>query len=320
MSQVELTAIVDKNPQRLQKSSERYSGIKVFDSYHQLFDLDLDAVVIATPPATHYAIAKDCIEHGLHVLVEKPLTLNSPDGEDLIQLAASQNVVLMVGHVYEYNPAVRYIKNLIDRGELGDIYYIDSVRASLGLFQPDLNVMWDLAPHDLSIVMHLLGGFPESVSASGGSYVLNNIGIHDLAYMHLNFPNGTIANIRVSWLDPDKTRRITIVGSKKMLIFDDVALEKIKVFDKGVDIHLDTDNYGTFQAFYRYGDATIPHIKWQEPLRTECEHFVECILEGKQPLSDGHNGLRVVKLLEASDRSIQSGGNVVTLGQSHASI
>lgn len=311
MSQSELVAVVDKSPERTQKIADRYPDIQIFDDYHKLFDLNLDGVVIATPPATHYAIAKECMEHGLSVLIEKPLTLDSADGEALVKLAEERNLTLMVGHVYEYNSAVKYIKNLIDSGEMGDIYYIDAVRASLGLFQPSLNVMWDLAPHDLSIIMHLLGQFPSKISANGGSYVVKEYGIHDLAYMHLTFPNETIANVRVSWLDPNKTRRITVVGSKKMLVFDDVALEKIKVFDKGVDIHPDTDSYGNFQAFYRYGDAVVPHIQWQEPLRAECEHFIHCIKTGETPVSDGYNGLRVVKLLEAADQSLHNGqGNV----------
>lgn len=311
MAIANLVAIVDRKPERTQKIQERYPNIQVYENYEDLFDLNLDAVVIATPPATHYAIAKDCLEHGLSVMVEKPLTLKAEDCEDLIRIAEAKNLVLMVGHVYEYNSAIKYIKDLITSGELGDIYYIDAVRASLGLFQSNLNVMWDLAPHDLSIILHLLDQFPETISATGGSYVLNYLDIHDLAYMHLHFPTGTVANIRVSWLDPNKTRRITIVGSKKMLVFDDVALEKIKVFDKGVDIHPDTDNYGNFQAFYRYGDAVNPHIQWQEPLRAECEHFIECIIEGKQPVSDGYDGLNVVKLLEAADESIHNNGQAV---------
>ena len=313
MSNVELVAVVDKSPERIQKLTDRFPNIQPFGSYQELFDLNLDAVVIATPPATHHAIAKECLENGLNVLVEKPLALQSDHCEELIQIAESKGLILMVGHVYEFNPGIQYIKGLIDSGELGDIYYIDAVRASLGLFQPDLNVMWDLAPHDLSIVLYLLGQFPESISATGGSYVLNYLGVHDLGYMHLHFPDGAIANIRVSWLDPDKTRRITIVGSKKMLVFDDVGLEKIKVFDKGVDIHPDTDNYGDFQAHYRYGDAVTPHINWYEPLRSECEHFISCIIEGKQPLTDGYDGLRVVKLLEASDEALQNGGKSVDL-------
>ncbi|MBI1184767.1 gfo/Idh/MocA family oxidoreductase [bacterium] len=311
MSQTQLVAVVDRKPERTQKIAERYPNVLIFDSYDKLFDLNLDGVVIATPPATHYRIAKECMEHGLHVLVEKPLTLDSADSEKLIQIAEARKLVLMVGHIYEYNAAIHYIKNLIDSGELGDIYYIDAVRASLGLFQPDINVLWDLAPHDFSIILHLLGQFPSAISANGGSYVLNYLGVHDLVYLHLEFPNGTVSNIRVSWLDPDKTRRFTIVGSKKMLVYDDVGLEKIKVFDKGVDIHPDTDNYGNFQAQYRYGDAVTPHINWTEPLRMECEHFAECIAEGKTAVSDGHNGLRVVKLLEAADHSLHNGGNAV---------
>lgn len=315
MSKTELVAVVDTKAERLQKIVERYPQIQAVDDYHKLFDMNLDGVVVVTPPSTHYEIALDCLEHGLNVFVEKPLTLNSQDSEHLVKVAEARNLVLMVGHIYEYNVAIQYIKELIQQGELGDIYYIDAIRASLGLFQPNANVLWDLAPHDFSLILYLLEDFPSSLSANGGSYVLNYLGIHDLAYIHLKFPNGTVANARVSWLDPNKTRRFTIVGSKKMLVYDDVGLEKVKLFDKGVDIFPDTDNYGTFQAQYRAGNAIIPHFQWEEPLRLECEHFVECIIEGKQPISDGQSGLRVVKLLEAADYSLHNDGQEVKLNQ-----
>jgi len=313
MPEAELVAAADKNLARLERLSARYPKIQTFSSHKDLFSLGLDAVVIATPPATHYQIAKDCIEHNLHVLIEKPIALISKDVESLIEVAENRKRVLMVGHTFEYNKAVQKIREMIDSGELGDIYYIDAVRTNLGLFQPDINVLWDLAPHDLSIVLYLLGQMPSSVASHGGSFVLNNYNIHDLAYTHLSFSNGVVANIRVSWLDPSKTRQVTVVGSKKMLIYDDVALEKVKVFDKGVDIHLDTDNYGTFQAHYRYGDIVTPHISWEEPLRLECEHFAECIMQGTRPLSDGYSGLRVVKLLEAADWSLNNHGQVVDM-------
>lgn len=311
MRETELVAIVDQNAERLRAMAERYPNIQIFDTYQKLFDLNLDAVVIVTPPATHYEIAKDCLNHGLHVFAEKPLTLEAQDSEHLIQIAESKNLVLMVGHIYEHNVAIKYIKNLIDNGELGDIYYIDAIRASLGLFQPNVNVLWDLAPHDFSLILYLLEQFPSSLSANGGSYVLNYLGVHDLVYIHMKFPNGIVSNVRVSWLDPNKTRRFTIVGSKKMLVYDDVGLEKVKLFDKGVEIHPNTDNYGTFQAQYRTGDAIIPHLQWEEPLRLECEHFANSILEGKQPISDGYSGLRVVKLLEAADQSLHNNGDTV---------
>lgn len=315
MSQTELVAIVDTNPERLRKVAERYPHIEALDTYQKLFDMDIDGVVVVTPPATHYAIAKDCLEHGINVFVEKPLTLNAGDSEKLIREAEARNLVLMVGHIYEYNIAIQYIKKLISDGELGDIYYIDAIRASLGLFQPNANVLWDLAPHDFSLILFLLEDFPSAISANGGSYVLNYLGIHDLAYIHLRFPNGTVANARVSWLDPNKTRRFTIVGSKKMLVYDDVGLEKVKLFDKGVEIFPDTDNYGKFQTQYRAGNAIIPHFQWEEPLRLECDHFADCILEGKQPVSDGYSGLRVVKLLEAADYSLHNNGQEVKLDQ-----
>lgn len=308
MATTELVAVADMNQERLQRLTSRYPKIQTVSSHEDLFKLNLDAVVIATPPATHFPIALDCLNHGLHVLVEKPLALNSEHVKVLIHTAEERGLVLMVGHTFEYNIAVQTMRRMIESGELGDIYYIDMVRTNLGLFQKDINVLWDLAPHDLSILLYLLGKYPTSVTAEGGSYVLKHLNIHDLVYAHYTFPSGLIASVRVSWLDPNKTRKVTIVGSKKMLVYDDVGLEKLKVYDKGVDIHPDTDNYGNFQCHYRYGDVVTPHIVWEEPLRVECEHFTNCIINHQHPLSDGYSGLRVVELLEATDWSLQNHG------------
>ena len=308
-----LVAVADLSQDRLDHLQARFPQIQhTTQNYKDFFEMDLDGVVIATPPDTHYPIAADCIQHNLHVLVEKPVTLNSPDAAALIELAEKHDRVFMVGHTFEYNPAVRALKEMIDSGELGEIYYIDAVRASLGLFQTKANVLWDLAPHDISILRYLLGADPETVSVHAATCVQE--GIADVAYAAFRFPNDVLGHIRMSWLDPAKTRSITVVGSKKMVIYDDVApLEKIRVYDKGVKAIRHTDTFGEFTFAYHYGDVVIPHIKMQEPLRIQCSHFLDCIVEKKVPHTDGLNGLRVVQILESAQKSLDSQGEVVVI-------
>jgi predicted dehydrogenase len=312
MPAADLVAVADLNDDRLQHIQKRYPGVHTTKNHRDFFTLNLDAVVVATPPATHYTLAKECLEAGLHVLVEKPLTLDSAHADDLIALAAERDLRLMVGHTFEYNAAVRQLKRIIASGELGDLYYIDAVRVNLGLFQPHLNVMWDLAPHDISILLYLLGQQEQvQVSAQGMACIFPTV--HDVAYMHLVFPSGVLAHVRVSWLDPSKTRRITVVGSKKMAVYDDVEpLEKIKVYDKGVEAPPYTDTYGEFQCSYRYGDVKIPRIDFVEPLREECEHFVQSIRTGERPQSDGHVGRNVVRILEMAEQSLHQNGHAHT--------
>jgi predicted dehydrogenase len=308
LKDAELVAVADLDDDKLNTMKTRFPSIFTSRNYRDLFKLRLDAVVIATPPVTHFPFAKECLENGLHVLVEKPLVLHSWEGEQLIEIAKNENRVLMVGHTFEYNPAVRLIKEIIDSGELGEIYYIDSVRANLGLFQPHVNAMWDLAPHDISIILYLLGEAPISVSSEGGTFAFKDTNVHDVVYMHMRFQSGILATTRVSWLDPDKTRRITVVGSKKMVIYDDVAtVEKVKIYDKGIEPLPDTESLDDFQFNYRFGDTTAPHIVWQEPLKLECEHFAACIRTHRQPQSDGEAGLRVVRVLEAAQISLETG-------------
>jgi predicted dehydrogenase len=303
-----LAGIADLDDKRLNSMRARFPNAHITKNYREFFALGFDAVVIATPPKTHYKIAKDCLENGLHVMVEKPITLDVDDAVELNKLAAEKNLRLMTGHTFIYNPAVRAIRNYITSGELGEIYYIDTVRTNLGLFQLEADVMWDLAPHDISIANYLLGSSPKTVSAEGGSYIMRSYGLHDVVYMHLKYPGDIIANIRVSWLDPNKTRKLTIVGSKKMLVYDDIeTIEKIRIYDIGVEALPYTDNYGEFQCSYRYGDVSIPRIKWVEPLKVECQHFVDCILNGDTPETDGIAGLHVVQTLEAGKRSLISG-------------
>lgn len=311
----QVVGIADLQQEPLNRMTQRFPQIEVSTrDYRDLFNLNLDAVVIATPPATHYAIARDCLEHGLHVLVEKPITLNSEDAHHLIEAAEENDVILMVGHTFEYNSAVRAIKQMILSGELGDIYYIDAIRASLGLFQTKANVVWDLAPHDISILRYLLDADPIAINTHGSSCVQD--GIEDVAYTTLQFPNNIMAHIRSSWLDPSKQRRITVVGSKKMVIYDDVEpIEKIKIYDKGVKAIRRTDTFGEFSFAYHYGDVVIPYIRFEEPLRVQCQHFLDCINESKRPLTDGLNGMRVVEVVEAAQRSMKNNGDTVFISR-----
>ncbi len=304
--------VADLKKDRLAYIKNSYPGIAVTENYQDLFNQKLDGVVIATPPPSHHPIAKDCLQHGLHVMVEKPLTLKSAHAEELIELAKKKNRTLMVGHTFEYNAAVKALKVLMDNGDLGKIHYLDAARLNLGLFQRDLNVMWDLAPHDLSIMMYLTGQLPLAVSAHGLVCVFDDI--YDVAYMNLEFPDNLMAHIHVSWLDPCKVRRVTVVGSKKMAVYNDIeTLEKIKIYDKGVESPDYTNNFGEFQLSYRYGDILIPNIRLVEPLKVECQHFLECITDNSQPASGGEDGLNVVKILEAADRSLMNHGQMEEL-------
>ena len=301
-----VVAVADLREDRLAHIESRYPKVKTTQDYRDLFAMSLDAIVVATPPATHFRVARDCLQHDLHVLVEKPLTLNSRDAEELIKVADTRGLTLMVGHTFEYNPAVRALKEIIESGDLGQIYYVDAVRASLGLFQRDLNVLWDLAPHDISILLYILGRDPIKVSAQGAAYIFE--GKHDIAYLSLEFPDGILAHIHVSWLDPCKVRRITVVGSRKMVVYDDVeTVEKIKIYDKGVEAPHYTDTFDEFRCSYRHGDVVSPNIRFVEPLRLECQHFLECIVNHTEPQSSGRIGLKVVRVLEMAERAMRNG-------------
>lgn len=307
-----MIAVADLRPERLNYIHNIYPQVLTTTNYTDLFAMDLDAVIVATPPASHYRFAKEFLHEGLHVFVEKPMTTRSQDAEEICALAQAQNRILMVGHTFEYNPAVQMLKQIIDSGEIGRVYYIDSMRVNLGLFQKDLNVLWDLAPHDISILRYLLGCQPISVIAQGMSCVFP--GIHDLVYMNMLFPNGVYAHVHVSWLDPCKVRRITVVGSQKMVVYDDVETnEKIKVYDKGVEIPPYTSTYGDFQCSYRSGDIVIPNIRFVEPLKLECQHFIECIQNHQRPRTCGEEGLDVVRILEAAQRSLTNGSHLVAI-------
>ncbi len=308
----EMVICCDKDQDRLKRMQTLHPGIQTTTNHEELLKMDIDAVVIATPVWTHYPLAKAFLNAGKHVFIEKPITPSSKECQELIELAESKKRVLMVGHTFEYTAPVNKIKELIDSGEIGEVMYISSTRVNLGLFQTDINVIWDLAPHDISIISYILGKQPVSVSAQGKDHY--RAGIEDVAMTTLNYENGTIAFLHNSWLDPNKVRKMVFVGTKKMLVYDDTSPnEKIKIYDKGVDKPSYYNNFGEFQFSYRYGDIYIPRIEDYEALGKETAHFVDCILNNQTPRSDGYSGLRVVKVLEASSASLKQNGLAISL-------
>jgi predicted dehydrogenase len=300
----------DRDPARLQRAESLFPGLPTTTDFNELLSADLDAVAIATPVWTHYPLAKTFLERGIHAFVEKPLTPSSNECLALIDLAEREQKVLMVGHTFEYTAAVNKIKEIVQSGEIGEVLYINSTRVNLGLFQKDINVIWDLAPHDISIITYILDQEPAAVNAHGRSHFAE--GIEDVAMTTLHFEKGPIAFIRNSWIDPNKVRSMIFVGSRKMLVYDDVSPnEKIKIYDKGVERPAYYDDFGAFQFSYRYGDIYIPRIEEYEALGAECGHFVDCIRAGETPRSDGYSGLRVIRTIEAACRSLKSGGGSI---------
>lgn len=299
-----VVVVADLSEDRLARVRNAYPTIRCTTNYQELFSMALDAVVIATPPSTHYEIAVEVLNQGLHAFIEKPITQRSDHAKALIDLAESRGLTLMVGHAFEFNVGVQRLKSMIDDGELGNIYYIDSARLNLGLYQQGTNVLWDLAPHDLSILCYILGKEPISVNAQGASCITKDI--YDVIYMNLVFPDNILAHVHVSWLDPAKVRRVTVVGSKQMVIFNDIENDKIKIFDKGVCSPAEAGSFAEFRYSYRNGDILIPSIHFVEPLRMETQHFLDSIKNHTKPISDGEDGLRVVKILEAAERSLSN--------------
>jgi predicted dehydrogenase len=299
--------VCDQRPEALQKAQTRYPSVAVTaDLAEVLADAAVDAVLIATPVSTHFPIAKAVLEAGKHVFVEKPMTADTAQACELVELAARTGLTLMVGHTFVFSPPVRKVKELIDAGELGDIYFITTQRVNLGLHQKDVSVIWDLAPHDLSILYHWLGEAPTSVNVTGRGCIVPSI--PDVAFINLRFPSGIVAEIQASWLSPVKLRRTIVVGSRKMLVYDDTEnVEKIKIYDHGVDFK-DPEDFGEFQLSYRTGDIVAPKIGGTEPLWLEAQHFVHCVRSGEAPTTDGWAGLRVVASLEAAQASLDSGG------------
>ncbi len=303
----DLQFICDTRQERLDHVRSLYPQVKTTRDVEELLASDVEAVVIATPVSTHHPLALKCLSAGKHILVEKPLASSTVLAQDIVEAGEQAGKVVMTGHTFLYNPAVEAVREIIASGELGKIYYINCTRVNLGLYQPDVNVVWDLAPHDISILMHILGQEPQSASARGGQFVKHDT--YDVAYLSLFFADGVMADIRVSWLDPNKIRQITVVGSKKMLVYDDIEpKDKVKIFDKGVEIQPYTDTLEEFHLAYRYGEVTTYPLAWHEPLRLECEQFLECIAHQTSPCSDGWLGLRVVQTLEAAQHSLNNGG------------
>lgn len=299
--------VCDISEERLEQVADRYPVLYLTQDYDVLLnDKDLDAIIIATPISTHYSLAKQAILKKKHVFVEKPLASTSEEARELVKLADKHEVTLMVGHTFEYSPPVVKVKKLISEYELGEIYYISSSRVNLGLHQSDVSVIWDLAPHDFSIIFSWLEEEPTTVSTFGRGCI--RPGVPDVAFINLRFPSGTIAQIQLSWLSPVKLRRTFVVGSKKMLLYDDTQpTEKVKVFDHGVKF-ADPQSFEEFQLSYRTGDVISPHLDSHEPLLIEANHFLECIVSGKKPKTDGQNGLRVVRALERAEDSLRSNG------------
>ncbi len=304
---VSITIGCDSDAGRLSTISASFPGINwTRDPAEVIGDPSLDAIVIATPPASHYELAAKAIDAGKDVFIEKPLVLDLENGRRLVALAEQKGRVLMVGHIMEYHPASLKLKEYIESDKLGKIYYLYSTRINLGKVRDIENSLWSFAPHDISLIMFLLGTSPSMVTATGASYIQN--GIEDVSFMTLHFTDGTMAHVHVSWLDPHKERKLTVVGSKMMAVFDDtLGSEKIRLYDKGVDTRLDYATYGEYLSL-RAGDILIPRVDSTEPLQAECSHFIECIKNRSQPRSDGMDGLKVLNILTAAQKSMEQGG------------
>ena len=308
-----LKVLCDVSQARLNHLGRLYPELSTTRRFETLLeDPELDAIVIATPVRFHYEMAKAALSVGKHVFIEKPIARTEAEARELVHLADRQGLVLMVGHTFLFSPAVRRMKEIISAGDIGDVQYISARRLNLGLFQKDINVAWDLAPHDISILLHLLEESPLSVSCQGSSHV--GRGIEDVTMMYLNFPKNRCAFIQNSWLDPKKVRQMTVVGSRRMIVYDDTEpLEKLKIYDARVEVPPHYDTFAEFTYSYHYGDAYVPYIKQDEPLKLECQHFIDCIRKGTEPVTDGRLGLEVVRILEAADASLKQQGLTVGL-------
>jgi predicted dehydrogenase len=298
--------LVELSPERRAKAARAHSQVRITDDLDEvLADDEVRAVVVATPAATHAPLARRVLSTGRHVLVEKPLALATTDAVELATLADERGLVLMVGHTFEFVPAVRRMKHLIDSGEIGNLLYLHSQRLNLGRIQSDINAFWSIGPHDVSIANFLVGQRPQWVSAGGARYLQD---VEDVTFVTVGYPDGVLAHMHVSWLDPSKTRRTTVVGSRKMLVYDDMDADaKLKVFDKGAD-RLEEGAYGAWQYRLRDGEMHVPRLEMVEPLGAELQHFLECARTGSRACTDGWNGVDVVAVLEAVDASLAAGG------------
>jgi len=304
-----VAAVCDQSPAALKRIKQAYPDLAVTTQSSELLtSTEIDAIAVVTPVCTHFELAKAALENGKHVFVEKPFTSTTRQAEELIELADRKNLKIMVDHTFLFTGAVRKIRELIDEGVLGDLYYYDSTRVNLGLFQHDVSVVWDLAPHDLSIMSFLIPQEPEAVVATGQAH-LN--GLVDVAFLTVYFPGNTIAHINVNWLSPVKVRTTLLGGEKKMLVWNDLeADEKLKIYDKGAEM---SSGQGLYELMvsYRSGDMWAPRVEQTEALKVELNHFMDCVAKDQTPINDGVAGLRVVKLLEAADRSLAERGRAV---------
>jgi predicted dehydrogenase len=308
---VTVCSIADKNPNALKRATKDCPGVELKTDYTALTGSpDIDAVAIVTPVNTHFEIAKTALKNGKHIFIEKPFTATSEQAVELIELAEKCKLKIMVDHTFIFTGAVRKIKEVIDKGDLGDIYYFDSMRVNLGLFQHDVNVLWDLAPHDLAIMDFLIAETPVAVSATGAAHVNH---VEDIAFLTVYFPNNIIAHINVNWMSPVKVRTTLLCGQKKMLVWNDLEpADKIKVYDKGVDISSAEGVYKLLVS-YRSGDMWAPKLEQTEALKLEAQHFIDCINNGGNNANDGYSGLSVIKMLEAADKSLKNRGLAVEL-------
>ena len=308
-----MRTICDASEARLKHLKSLYPEVEAETKYETLLnDTTLDAIVIATPVKHHFPMALSSLQAGKHTFIEKPLAASVAQCEELVALAQKQGLTLMVGHTFLYSPAVRKMKEIVDRGDIGEIRYISARRLNLGLFQKDINVAWDLAPHDISIILHIMNETPHRLNCQGTAHVTP--GIEDVTSMSLHFSKEKSAIIQSSWLDPKKVREMTIVGSERMIVYDDVASqEKIKIFDVRVERPPHYDTFAEFHYAYHYGDMYSPYIKQDEPLKTECQHFLDCIRTGRTPITDGNRGLEIVRILEASSASLKLNGAPIEL-------
>jgi predicted dehydrogenase len=313
LGQCRVKLMCDVNTQRLKHMKTLYPDVDGHvDFGHMLNGAGLHAIVIATSVKHHFRMAKASLMAGKHTFIEKPMASTSAECEELIDIARRKGVVLMVGHTFLYSAPIRRIKQIVDSGDLGQIQYISTRRLNLGLFQKDINVAWDLAPHDISIVLYVMGDSPISVNCWGNAHITK--GIEDVTCMCLDFGNDSFATIQSSWLDPRKVRDMTIVGTKRMIVYDDVEpIEKIRIYDARVEVPPHYDSFAEFQYSYHYGDSYIPYVKHEEPLKMECQHFLECIHNGNTPLTSGPHGLEVVRILEAASLSLRQSGAAIPL-------
>jgi len=302
-----VTAVCDRDYDQLFRIKDRYPSVYPIEDFNALLERDIvDAIVIATPTSTHHALALKALKKGIHVFVEKPLAETSDQCRDLIAAAKASGCVLFVGHVFLHSSPVLKLKEMITAGELGNINYISSRRLNLGPVRKDVSALYDLAPHDISMMIYLLGMRPERVSCTGIDVL--QPGNHDVCNLSMHFPNNRLGMIHVSWLDPRKERVLTVVGDRQMAVYDDLEHEKIKIYNKGVEPPPASGDFADFQISYRYGGSFSPFVKEKEPLKAECGEFIRCIIEKSTPLTDGENGLWVVEVLEAANKSLQTDG------------